>query len=122
MMYSNILLPLVTSDKIILPFLHIELGVVKNFVKACKQRNKVYIYLKEIRIGDMKIKEGIFINPQIINLYEDARLDSMLGKFSLFVNRRVTLGCNMSLNVRLPHSSMDKGERFHQEISNMEKT
>lgn len=43
-------------------------------------------------------------------------------EFSLFVNRRVTLGCNMSLNVRLPHSSTDKGERFHQEILNMEKT
>ena len=53
--------PLVTSDKIYLPPLHIKLGLIKQFVKANKDNHEAFHHLKEIFPGmtDAKLKEGI---------------------------------------------------------------
>jgi hypothetical protein len=50
------------ANKIVLPFLHIKLGVMKNFVKAMDRDGSAFKYLaqKFLRLSEAKIKEGIF--------------------------------------------------------------
>lgn len=57
--------PLVPSEKIFLPPLHIKLGLMKNFVKAINKDGAGFQYLKTKfpRISDAKLKEGIFVGP-----------------------------------------------------------
>lgn len=52
--------PLVPSDKIILPPLHIKLGLIKNFVRALNQEGEAFEYLKTIfkNLSSAKIKAG----------------------------------------------------------------
>jgi hypothetical protein len=155
--------PLVAPEKILLPPLHIKLGLMKNFVKAMDKEGRAFSYLKEKfpRISDAKIKEGIFVGPQIRKLFGDAQFDSILeGKekdawdaFKMVAKNFLgnikaenykdlvaqlllcyqNLGCNMSLKIHFLDSHLDyfpencgavsdeHGERFHQDISNMER-
>ena len=59
--------PLVDRKKIILPPLHIKLGLFKNFVKSLPTDGEGLKYLKKKfpRISEAKIKEGIFVGPDI---------------------------------------------------------
>lgn len=52
--------PLVPKEKILLPPLHIKLGIVKNFIKTVAKRDGVFLCLKLIypRLSESKIKEG----------------------------------------------------------------
>jgi len=72
---KNILKPhLVEPSKIILPPLHIKLGLIKQFVKAIKFLNSnafQYLHSKFPKISEAKIKEGIFDGPQIRELLRD---------------------------------------------------
>ena len=78
--------PLVESNKILLPPLHIKLGLVKNFVKAIDKTGADFMYLsrKFPRMTETKIKEGVFIGPQIRQLLQDSEFDQALfGKEKL---------------------------------------
>lgn len=58
---SNVInIPLVLIDKVLLPPLHIKLGIVKNFIKALKSNAEAFKCLKNIypRLSEAKIKEG----------------------------------------------------------------
>lgn len=156
--------PLAEPDKICLPPLHIKLGLVKNFVKGLDKEGSALVYLKEIfpKLSQAKIKEGVFIGPDIrklmkndgdfIKTLKDTELKAwesvkdvctnFLGKFrsedyadrvtSMLKNLEV-MGCNMSLKIHFlndhldffPESLVDvsdeHGERFHQDISRIEK-
>jgi len=72
---KNILKPyLVEPSKIILPPLHIKLGLIKQFVKAMKVLNSSafqYLHSKFPKISEVKIKEGIFDDSQIRELLRD---------------------------------------------------
>jgi len=59
--------PLVEPSKILLPSKHLKLGLMKNFVKAMNQVEAAFTYLQEKfpRLSEAKMKEGIFIDPQI---------------------------------------------------------
>jgi hypothetical protein len=61
---SNI--PLVNPEDVLLPPLHIKLGLIKNFVKAMDRNGDGFLYLKEKfpKTSEPKIKEGIFVGPQ----------------------------------------------------------
>jgi hypothetical protein len=52
----------------------------KNFVKGIDQNGAGFAYLKETftRISDAKIKEGIFVGPQIRELMQDAKFYEQL--------------------------------------------
>lgn len=155
--------PLVDSKKILLPPLHIKLGLMKNFVKALNRDGPAFQYLRQKfpRLSESKVKEGIFVGPQIRNILKDEQFDNTLtdieknawNDFRLVVtnflgnqkaDNYVTLvknmllsyqkmGCNMSLKMHFLHSHLDffpencgavsdeHGERFHQDISYMEK-
>jgi hypothetical protein len=77
--------PLVDAAKVFLPPLHIELGLVKNVVKAMKKDGPVFLYLQQKfpRLSEAKIKEGIFVGPQIRELAKDKTFDSVLNEVEL---------------------------------------
>ena len=131
--------PLVEPSKILLPSMHLKLGLMKNFVKAMNQEEVAFTYLREKfpRLSEAKLKEGIFIGPQIRDIIKDeyeyfgkllqgnekAAWDSFKFVVKGFLgNRRVQnyeeivnnllqsyqkLGCNMSLKVHFLHSHLD---------------
>ena len=59
--------PLVLPEKIYLTLLHIKLSLMKNFVKGMDKtgRGSQYVRNKSPNVSDAKIKQGIFIGPQI---------------------------------------------------------
>ena len=60
--------------------MHFKLGVMKNFVKAMNQEEAAFTYLRETfpRLSKAKLKEGIFIGPQIRELTKDEYFDKLL--------------------------------------------
>ena len=155
--------PLVDANKVLLPPLHIKLGLMKNFVKALDKDGAAFKYLSEKfnYISDAKLKEGIFVGPEIRKLMSDAHFDSVLqdterdawvsfktlcheflgntkaANYGELAQNLLTayevLGCRMSLKLHFIHSHLnffpanlgdvsdEMGERFHQDISGMEK-
>ena len=129
--------PLVESEKILLPPLHIKLGLMKNFVKAMDKTRLAFQYIRDkfLRISEAKVKEGVFVGPQIRELLEDSAFDRILkGKekaawrtFKLVATNFLgnnkadnckelvdnllhayhNLGCNMSLKIHFLHSHLD---------------
>ncbi|ESO12521.1 hypothetical protein HELRODRAFT_159075 [Helobdella robusta] len=128
--------PLVLKKDIILPPLHIKLGLIKNFVKALDKTSDAFTYLRSMfpRISDAKIK-GIFVGPQIRKVIGDKHFQDMLnGKdleawvafkslvFNFLGNNKSNsykeiveqcinafqkMGCNMSLKIHLLDSHID---------------
>ena len=74
--------PLVLLEKIFLSPLHIKLGVMKNFVKGMDKTDCGFEYLRNNfpNVSDVKIKEGIFIGPQIRELMQDKQFDEDLNE------------------------------------------
>ena len=63
--------PLVQPQKIYLPPLHIKLGLMKNFVKSMAKKNSrgfKYLQKKFPNVSEAKLREGIFVGPQISEL------------------------------------------------------
>jgi ABC-type long-subunit fatty acid transport system fused permease/ATPase subunit len=62
--------PLINPEKVYLPPLHIILGLIKNVIKAMDQNSTGFMYLKNKfpTISDAKIKEGVFVGPQVREL------------------------------------------------------
>lgn len=52
--------PLVPQDKVLLPPLHVKLGIVKSFLKTVAKRKEVNVVLAQIfpRLSESKLKEG----------------------------------------------------------------
>jgi len=129
--------PLVEPSKILLPSMHLKLGLMKNFVKAMNQEEAVFTYLWEEfpRLSEATSKEGVFICPQIREVIKDKFFDSLLQgdekatwdsfkfvvsgflgnrraqNYEAFVNNLLQsyqkLGCNMSLKIHFLHSHLD---------------
>ena len=61
--------PLALPQNISLPPLHIKLGLMINFVKDMERTGRGFRYVRNKfpNVSDAKIKEGIFIGPQIGN-------------------------------------------------------
>ena len=65
-MYNVIRKPLVSREKVLLPPLHIKLGLVKQFVKALGFEGEVFQEIRSMffRLSDAKIKGGISLVPR----------------------------------------------------------
>jgi len=155
--------PLVNFNRVVLPPLHIKLGLMKQFVKALKKEGECYQYLQQQfpKLSEAKIKEGVFDGSQIrkmlrddsfiehINDTEKAAWDSFKGTVENFLGNKKSenykeivakmvenfqaLGCNMNLKLHFLDSHIDyfpmnlgayseeQGERFHQDIKEMER-
>ena len=63
----------VEPSKILLPSMHWKRGLMKNFVKAMNQEESAFTYLREKfpRLSKAKLREGIFIGPQMRDLIKD---------------------------------------------------
>ncbi|UYV82854.1 hypothetical protein LAZ67_22001095 [Cordylochernes scorpioides] len=129
--------PIIDSENIYLPPLHIKLGLMKNFVKEMDRNTSGFAYLKQkcSSISDAKIKEGIFVGPQIRELLQDGNFQNSLNEVeaaALNSFRNVckhflgsvkvenyrdividlllsykALGSNMSLKIQFLHSHLD---------------
>jgi hypothetical protein len=53
---------------------------VKNFVKAMKQEEAAFTYLRKNfpRLNEAKLKEGVFIGPQIRDLIKEEYFDKLI--------------------------------------------
>jgi len=65
--------PSIKTSKVLPPPLHIKLGLMKNFVKALNVKGPALMYLcgKCPRLIYEKVKAGVFICPQIRQLFKD---------------------------------------------------
>jgi hypothetical protein len=74
--------PLVNLEQVFLPPLHIKLGLMKNFIKAMDKNGTGFMYLKLkfLRLSDAKIKEGIFVGPQVRELIKDEQFEEQLNE------------------------------------------
>lgn len=74
-------MPLIDRDKVLMPPLHIKLGLVKNFVKALDNDSDAFRYLcnKFPELSYAKVKEGVFIGPQIRKVMADTHFQDLLN-------------------------------------------
>ena len=61
-------------NKVLLPPLHIKLGLMKNFVKALHKNAAAFQHL-----STAKLKEGIFVGPQIREVLKDMDFEELLN-------------------------------------------
>jgi hypothetical protein len=64
---------LVDPKKILLPPLHIKLGIMKQFLKAFPKTGNFFKYLckRFPQLSEAKLKEGVFVGPDIRQLMFD---------------------------------------------------
>ncbi|KAK3880370.1 hypothetical protein Pcinc_015136 [Petrolisthes cinctipes] len=118
--YNVLSHPLVEPHKILLPPLHIKLGLMKNFAKALDKEGEGFTFLHQKcpRISREKLKAGIFDGPQKKELMKDARFDAALNpiELSAWLCFKSVIG-NFLGNHRSPkyEKTVDElMERFHQ--------
>ena len=60
-------IPLINQKKVLLPPLHIKLGLIKQFVKALDKDGAAYKYFQNLfpKLSEAKAKGGVFIGPQL---------------------------------------------------------
>jgi hypothetical protein len=130
-------MPLVDPKKVLLPPLHIKLGLMKIFVKALNKDSEAFKYLaqKFPHISEAKLKAGIFVGPQIRELLKDpifenklvdaqihawfafkAIVQGFLGNFRSPQYKQIVqdtidnfhqLGCRMSVKMHFLNSHLD---------------
>lgn len=78
--YNVVKQQLVDPAKILLPPLHIKLGLMKQFVKALDKNGNCfqYLMLKFTNKSEAKIKEGIFDGPEIRKCFRDEKFPSIM--------------------------------------------
>ena len=66
--------------RIFLPPQHGKLGLMKNFVKAMDWTGSAFKYLAEKfpRLSETKIKDGVFMGPQIRRFFRDSMFNNLL--------------------------------------------
>ena len=128
---------MVESSRILLPPLHIKLGLMKNFVKAMDRNGTAFLYLRQkfTLLSDAKIREDVFSSPDIRSVLRDELFERIITDdeqrawhafrevvTGFLGNRRADnykdlveelpssyqkLGCNMSLKVHFLSSHLD---------------
>ena len=128
---------LVERSKILLPPLHIKLGLAKQFVKALKPTSCVFRHIREMFSStfEAKVKGGIFVEPEIRRTLASEVLREQMSDFernawqafrmigegflenhgrddyamivSNLIESYEKLGCRMSLKLHFLHSHLD---------------
>ncbi|XP_061412718.1 uncharacterized protein LOC133345765 [Lethenteron reissneri] len=64
--------PLVDPQKVLMPPLHIKLGLMKQFVRAVDKESATFKYLQDFfpKLSEAKVKAGAFVGPQIKKILE----------------------------------------------------
>lgn len=79
----NVINPsLVSKEKILLPPLHIKLGLAKQFVKALNKDSDAFIYIRNMfpKLSSAKVEAGIFTGPQIKEMLKSGELENKMSK------------------------------------------
>ena len=73
--------PLVDMNKVLLPPLHIKLGLMKNFAKALHKNSAAFQHLSIVfpGLGATKLKEDIFVGPQIREVPKNTDFEELLN-------------------------------------------
>lgn len=73
---------LIDPKKVLIPPLHIKLGLMKQFTKALSKTGRCFQYLtnKFPQLSEAKIKEGVFDGPQIRTLFRDTAFVGTMNK------------------------------------------
>lgn len=123
---------LVPSENVLLPSLHIKLGLIKQFVKSMPRDGDCFRYLcyKFPKLSEAKLKEGVFTGPDIRKLLSDPLFVETMEKrkkkhsfknvvhkflrnikdpdYKTIIQRMLAAyeaqGCKMSLKVNFLHS------------------
>ena len=98
---------LIQREKVILPPLHIKLGLMKQFVKALKETGDCYDYIVRAmpRLTPAKISAGVFNGPQIRKLIKDpAFVRSMDSKQAAAWTSFVEVTQGFLGNTRVPYA------------------
>ena len=72
---------LVDPKKVILPPLHIKLGIMKQFVKALQKDAETFKYLssKFLSLSEAKLKDVVFVGPDIRKLMKDNNFENVMN-------------------------------------------
>lgn len=72
-------------SKIILPPLHIKLGLLKNFAKALHKKGRGFKLLQELfsKLSERKLKEDIVVGPEIRKFLKDQTNDANITNLKL---------------------------------------
>ncbi|XP_051524523.1 uncharacterized protein LOC127423891 [Myxocyprinus asiaticus] len=64
--------PLMDPRKVLMPPLHIKLGLMKQFVRALDKESAAFKYLQDFfpKLSEAKVKAGVFIGPQMKKILE----------------------------------------------------
>ena len=98
--------PLVDMNKVLLPPLHIKLGLMKNFVKALHKNGAAFQYSPTVFPGlsAAKLKEGIFVGPQIREVLKNTDFEELLNLKELRAWEAFKSVCSGFLcNTRVPN-------------------
>ena len=79
-------IPFVNPDKVLMPPLHIKLGLMKNFVKTMAKQNSngfEVLCKKFSTLSQAKLKEGIFVGAQNREVFEDPEFENTLNTLEL---------------------------------------
>lgn len=128
---------LIDPKKVLLPPLHIKLGIMKQFVKALPKDGPCFKYLVEKfpTLSEAKLKEGVFVGPDIRKMMKDDMFEARMNvaekeawssfkevvtKFlgnhkdpnfrdivANLLTKLKTLGCSMSLKLHFLNSHVD---------------
>ena len=77
---------LVNPNKVLMPFLYINLGVMKKFVKTMAKHHSngfQYFSQKLSQTKPSKLKERIFVNPQILKILKYPEFEKALNALEL---------------------------------------
>ena len=77
---------LIDSQKVLLPPLHIKLGLMKNFVKGMDYQGSSFQYLKKKfkgKLTDAKLEAGVFTGPEIHSVINDSSFPASLNEMEL---------------------------------------
>ena len=66
--------------KVLMPPLHIKLGLMKQFVTALDKESAAFEYLRDFfpKLSEAKVKAGVFVGPQIKKILECKEFPKML--------------------------------------------
>ena len=72
--------PLIPREKILLPPLHIKLGLIKQYVKAMDPDSDAFHHIVSMfpKLSDAKLKAGIFVGPQIRRMLASSDLEAKM--------------------------------------------
>ena len=111
--------PLVDKNKVLMPPLHIKLGLCKQFVKALDFQSEAFLFIKQMfpELSEAKVKEGIFIGPQVRKLLHSEEFSNLLSGVQLAAWQSFKLVVENFLG---NHKSDDFRDYISQMLSNFE--